>query len=613
MTLSGHGTEDQDLTIAKADLLANASDVDATDVLHIENPVVAASAGTVSLDKHGNLVFHPASNFSGDVTVTYQVVDSHGAKATATATFTVDPVNDPGVFSGDTSGDVQEDVKVQGNATKTVFTTGVLNVADPDVGEDHFVENHNVRAVHDPYGGSLSIGKAGDWTYSVPNANIQTLGEGETAVVTYRVKSAGGDTQDISITITGTNDAPTISHALVKRTNEDTDLSFRKGYFGFHDVDSSDKLSEVTITSVPDASHGQLLLNGHAVSNGQSIAATDINHLVFHPASNFNGDVHFDYKVSDGHVDSGVQTATLHVTAVNDVAVVTQTPSHLSEHATVSQTGVTTAGMLSIHDPDAGEEKFVAQTGLVGKYGTLDIDEHGSWSYRYNPGHTSIMGLKANQHVDEVIAVTTEDGTQFDIHIQINGDNDKPTVTLVSPVAENGINQHQFSESDFGYQDADNDDLDHITITSLPDATLGTLKLNGHDVTQGQDISRSDLAHLVFENAIGVHNHQTASFSFTANDGHVDSDPATMTVALHHAMPAPPPPPPAPMVSADEPMQDAPVESVTLESLASNQEAHPGAQAYLDQLGITEPQHQMGDQAIPQDIDLILNLTVLQY
>ncbi|GAM73762.1 hypothetical protein JCM19241_4958 [Vibrio ishigakensis] len=37
MTLSGHGTEDQDLTIAKADLLANASDVDATDVLHIEN------------------------------------------------------------------------------------------------------------------------------------------------------------------------------------------------------------------------------------------------------------------------------------------------------------------------------------------------------------------------------------------------------------------------------------------------------------------------------------------------------------------------------------------------------------------------------------------------
>ncbi|MFC0171225.1 VCBS domain-containing protein [Vibrio comitans] len=604
LTLSGHGTEDQDLTIAKADLLANASDVDTTDVLHIENPSVAASAGTVSLDKSGSLVFHPASNFSGDVTVTYEVVDSHGAKATATATFTVDPVNDTGVFSGDTSGDVQEDVKVQGNATKTVFTTGVLNVADPDVGEGHFVENHNVRAVHDPYGGSLSIGKAGDWTYSVPNANIQALGEGETAVVTYRVKSAGGDTQDISITITGTNDAPTISHALVKRTDEDTDLSFRKSYFGFQDMDSSDKLSEVTITSVPDASHGQLLLNGQAVSNGQSIAATDINHLVFHPASNFNGDAHFDYKVSDGHAESGVQTATLHVTAVNDAAVVTQTPSHLSEHASVSQTGVTTAGMLTIHDPDAGEDKFVAQNGLVGKYGTLDIDEHGSWSYRYNPGHTSIMGLKANQHVDEVIAVTTEDGTKFDIHIQISGDNDKPTVTLVSPVAENGINQHQFSESDFGYQDADNDALNHITIASLPDATLGTLKLNGHDVTQGQDISRTDLAHLVFENATGVHNNQTASFSFTANDGHVDSDPATMTVALHQPMPAPPPPP---VSAADEPMQDTPVETITLEALASNQDAHTGAQAYLNQLGINEPQHQSGAHSLPQDLDLILN------
>ncbi|GAM58026.1 probable RTX [Vibrio ishigakensis] len=157
LTLSGHGTEDLDLTIAKADLLANASDIDITDVLHIENPSVPSAAGTVSLDSNGNLVFHPATNFNGDVTVTYEVVDTHGAKATATATFTVDPVNDPGVFSGDISGDVQEDVAVQGDADHTVFTTGVLSVTDPDVGEGGFATNRNVHAVHDPYGGTLSL------------------------------------------------------------------------------------------------------------------------------------------------------------------------------------------------------------------------------------------------------------------------------------------------------------------------------------------------------------------------------------------------------------------------------------------------------------------------
>ena len=38
--------------------------------------------------------------------------------------------------------------------------------------------------------GSLSITATGDWTYTVPNADVQYLGEGETKIETFTVKTA---------------------------------------------------------------------------------------------------------------------------------------------------------------------------------------------------------------------------------------------------------------------------------------------------------------------------------------------------------------------------------------------------------------------------------------
>ncbi|GEA52937.1 RTX toxin [Vibrio inusitatus NBRC 102082] len=590
LTLSGHGTEDQGLTITKADLLANASDVDTTDVLHIENPSVPSATGTVSLDSNGNLVFNPASNFNGDVTVTYEVVDSYGAKATATATFTVDPVNDPGMFSGDTSGNVQEDVAVQGDADHTVFTTGVLSVRDPDAGEGGFATNRNVHAVHDPYGGTLSLDQSGAWTYSVPNAHIQKLGAGETDTVTYRVRSLGGDTQDITITITGTNDAPMISQALVRRTDEDTDLTFRKGYFGFHDADSADKLSEVIITSVPDASDGQLLLNGQVVRAGQSIPAGRIGHLVFHPASNFNGDAHFDYKVGDGHAESGVQTATLHVTAVNDPAHITVgSPAMVREHSSFS----VAAGNLLITDADgASEELFNAQAGLQGQYGQFEIMESGQWKYVLTGQHNAaVQGLKDGETLIDTVMVTTKDGTTYPLEVTISGENDAPTVT-------SSVSLHTQEDTPVILSKAD-------------------LLLNVHDADNTH--AELDISQITAQHAV-ITDNQDGTWTLTPEHGYTGdiqlgytvsdlgglSTPATaiLNVAPQVSQPAPSP---APVVSADESIQDTPVEAITLEALASNQDAHTGAQAYLNQLGVTEPQHQLGAQSQPQDLDLGLN------
>ncbi|GMQ49279.1 VCBS domain-containing protein [Vibrio sp. 10N] len=217
------GTEDQSVLLHSRDLLSNATDIDDYDRLHIAN--VRADHGRVIDNHDGTFTFIPDANYSGRVNFSYQVTDNHGASTPATATMDLANVNDPAVFSGQDTGGITEDHHVQGDAQHTVFTTGVLNVVDPDSGEQHFHATHRAQAIHDPYGGTLTIGKAGDWAYSVPNANLQHLAQGQTEQVQYQVQSVGGDTHTITVTIHGTNDAPTLTAQTQAVTEDGQELA----------------------------------------------------------------------------------------------------------------------------------------------------------------------------------------------------------------------------------------------------------------------------------------------------------------------------------------------------------------------------------------------------
>ncbi|WP_175044321.1 VCBS domain-containing protein [Aeromonas hydrophila] len=48
------------------------------------------------------------------------------------------------------------------------------------------------------------------WTYNVDNSKVQYLGEGETKVETFVVKSVDGTEHTVTITITGVNDSAVI-------------------------------------------------------------------------------------------------------------------------------------------------------------------------------------------------------------------------------------------------------------------------------------------------------------------------------------------------------------------------------------------------------------------
>ncbi len=90
--------------------------------------------------------------------------------------------------------------------------------------------------------------------------------------------------------------------------------------------------------------------------------------------------------------------------------------------------------------------------------------------------------------------------------------------------------------ADFGFSDVDGDNLQAVIITTVPDATEGTLSLNGSPVTAGQTIAAADLASLTFTPAANVNGTGLGAFTFqVVDDGGVanggqdtDASPDTM-------------------------------------------------------------------------------------
>ncbi|MDA8726377.1 tandem-95 repeat protein [Alphaproteobacteria bacterium] len=112
-------------------------------------------------------------------------------------------------------------------------------------------------------------------------------------------------------------------------TLEDTDHNFAADDFNFTDVDD-DALSSVTITGIPI--DGKIFVDGVELTEsnlstlGSNISKSDLDagKLIFRPDPNENGSGYatFPYTVSDGSASSAVATMTVDVTPVNDAPVV---------------------------------------------------------------------------------------------------------------------------------------------------------------------------------------------------------------------------------------------------------------------------------------------------
>ncbi len=310
------------------------SDVDGAPVLTIHAAKIGTFTttlgGSITLDVDGNFAYTPPADVdTGQDTFIYTVTDGDLA-VDATLYFNINPVNDAPEGT-------------DGTITATEDTTYALTEADfgfSDPVEGHGFNSVIITTLPDAAAGALYLNgtavTAGD-EILVDDINLGKLtfepvadlyGSAVTTF-TFQVKDDGGtanggeDTDQsantLTIDITAVPDNPTAADNTVT-TPEDTAYNFTATEFNFADVDLSDTLASVTITTLP--ADGTLALNGTAVNAGAVIAVADIPNLTYTPAANEYGTAYatFTFKVTDntGLTSASDYTMTVDVTSVDD-------------------------------------------------------------------------------------------------------------------------------------------------------------------------------------------------------------------------------------------------------------------------------------------------------
>lgn len=164
-------------------------------------------------------------------------------------------------------------------------------------------------------------------------------------------------------------------------------------------------------------------------------------------------------------------------------------------------------------------------------------------------GHAAFsVTVAANVTAGEVISATStqSDGSfatwsvtsEFGQNATLRLVNTAPTGSDGSAnISEDGI--HTFSTADFGFNDTDGNNLQSVTIVSLP--AQGILELSGVRVTAGQTIAAGSVGSLTFTPLPGANGSSYAAFTFQVTDdggtahGGNNTDPTARTFTIHAA------------------------------------------------------------------------------
>ncbi|WP_256359714.1 VCBS domain-containing protein [Stutzerimonas frequens] len=316
LTITITGTNDA--AVISGDVAQSAAETDtplilngtltSTDVDNADNSFTATSLvgtnGTLTLAANGQWTFVANSAFNElnvgeQVQETFTVTSIDGTEQDVTVTIT--GTNDAAVISGDVAQSAAE--------TDTPLTlNGTLTSTDVDNDDNSFTAASLVGT-----NGTLTLAANGQWTF-VANSAFNELNVGEQVQETFTVTSIDGTEQDVTVTITGTNDAP-IAVGDSLQTTEDVSLSLSSADLLGNDSDPDG--DALTLVSVQKAVNGTVeLVNGN---------------VVFTPTANYSGPASFEYSVSDGNGGSATATATISISAVADAPVLNAAPASVPQ------------------------------------------------------------------------------------------------------------------------------------------------------------------------------------------------------------------------------------------------------------------------------------------
>ncbi|MDR7109947.1 VCBS domain-containing protein, partial [Pseudomonas frederiksbergensis] len=392
------------------------------------------SYGSIAVDSSGQWTYTLANGTDGVASAvqslkageshnevfTIQVSDGLGGVDTQQVTVTVTGSNDAPVLSfasGNDVGAVQEDT--------TLSASGQFSSSDIDHAA---TATWSIAGSNTGSYGSIAVDGTGQWTYTLANGTdgvasaVQSLKAGETHNEVFSVQVSDGlggvDTQQVTVTVTGSNDAPVLSFASgndAGNVQEDTTLSV-SGQFSSSDIDHA-ATATWSIAGSNTGTYGSIAVDStgqwtYTLANGTNGVASAVQSL---QAGESHNEV-FTIQVSDGLGGVDTQQVTVTVTGSNDAAVLS------SANVTLTETNapLTTGGSLTVSDIDS-PESFHTQTNTAGSYGQFSIGTDGAWTYVANSAHNEFA---AGTTYTDTFAVSSADGTLTSVTVHILGTND---------------------------------------------------------------------------------------------------------------------------------------------------------------------------------------------
>ncbi|MFY9141882.1 tandem-95 repeat protein [Sulfuricurvum sp.] len=261
------------------------------------------------------------------------------------------------------------------NGIETVYTGVLALTSDLDTTDTHSFQLSGTPSVLTSGGAvitDLGVVVAADGTYTV-NGNFDALAAGETATVTFQytatddsgAANAVSAPKTVTLTVTGTNDAPTTTPVTLDVIAEDSGVRLitqAELLANAGDIDSTN----LTVTGLTISSgNGSLLDNGNGT-------------WTYTPAANDDTSVSFSYTVTDGD-KTAAGSATLDIRPVNDAP--TTTPVALDAMVEDGTRLITTAELLGNAGDVENDALSISDVVISSGNGSLVNNNNGTWTY----------------------------------------------------------------------------------------------------------------------------------------------------------------------------------------------------------------------------------------
>jgi len=355
------GDEDTALTI---DVVANDTSLDGSPLTVTAVERIGGWAGDSASVVANRLVYIPAADASGSVTLVYTVANDGGLTAEATASIEIAAVNDAPAFMN--SGDilVDEDSGAFSLQWATSLKAGPANEAAQSLSFELAVDDTSLFSVNP------ALSTTGRVTFTPAAETVGSTIVRATLVDTGGTANGGTDRSAVAtfrIKIGDVNDPPDPGDDLVV-TAEDTTVVFDVL------VNDTDIDGDTVVFSTYD---------GSGISLGILTSLGD-GDFSFSPATNVSGSDSFTYTVKDGNGGSNSATVTLTVSPVNDAP--TASPEGYNGLRNTVLT-VAAPGLLA-NDADIDSILLSVETTAVSgpSDGSLTLAADGSFTYTPDPG-----------------------------------------------------------------------------------------------------------------------------------------------------------------------------------------------------------------------------------